>query len=69
MEYSLKNALYIFFFILLTIYFTKPALLFEERSGRKREFGVGFNRDGEKKTLFDMTIIVVVASLISVVAL
>ena len=61
----IKNAFFIFISILLSLYFIKPNWLFEEHSGKRREFGVGFNRDGERKTLFDMTIIVIIVSILA----
>lgn len=67
LEDSVKNAISIFFATFLSIYFVKPALLFDEHSKKRREFGIGFNRDKEKKTLFDLTIVMIVLSVLSVI--
>src|SRR6478609_1498776 len=60
---SLRSSITIFLFIILLIYAIKPPFLFDS-SGKRRPFGLGYTRDHEKKTLFDLTVIVVVISVI-----
>jgi len=64
MESSLKQALIAFLLVFLSIYATKPKWLFEDRTGQRRQFGLGYTRDQEKRTLFDMTVVTVILGII-----
>jgi len=64
MDANLINALTLFIGIMLTLYLIKPVVLFDEDK-RIRQFGVGFNRDKQRKTLFNMTLVVVLAAILS----
>ncbi len=63
METKLRNALTLFVGIMLTLYFIKPMMLFDEEK-RVRQFGVGFNRDKQRKTLFNMTLVTILVAVI-----
>lgn len=58
-----KFAVCSFLALLFGLYIVKPGFLFEDQ-GKRRQFGLGYTRDHEKKTLFDMTVITVFLSLI-----
>lgn len=60
---TLKNAIISFVASMLLIYIFKPRLLFDD-SKRVRQFGVGFNRDKERKTLFNMSVFVIILAII-----
>jgi hypothetical protein len=64
MDSSLQNALVTFLFTFLVIYAIKPSCLFEERTGRPRQFGLGYTRDQEKCTLFNLTIFTIILGII-----
>lgn len=64
MNPALTNALIVYIVALLAIFLTKPRSLFNEKTKRPREFGLGFNRDKEKKTLFSLPVIVVFLAMI-----
>ena len=57
-----KNAIVLYAGVLLILYVLKPRVLFLEQSKRTREFGVGYNRDGEKRTLFSLPSLIPVVS-------
>ena len=59
---NLKNAIISFAASLLLIYLFKPRLLFDDNK-RVRQFGVGFNRDKERKTLFNMSVFVLILAI------
>lgn len=59
---QLKTALLINTLIMLVIWSLKPAFCFNEMSGKRREFGMGYTRDKEKRTLFDITMVTILVS-------
>ena len=69
-DYSkVKTACLIFAICLVFLYVRKPSLMFEEYTQRPRQFGLGFNRDRERRTLFSLSVTVVpIAALAWVIA-
>lgn len=62
----LSKAIYIFIFIILLLYILKPNCLFEEQKRRvPRQFGIGFTRSYEKKTIFNFTTLIVITAILS----
>jgi hypothetical protein len=51
--------LYIILFILL-LYFTKPQFIFKP-NGKPREYGIGVDDEGYKKTLYNLQFIIIIA--------
>jgi hypothetical protein len=58
-----KTPIAAFLICILIVYAMKPFFLFQE-NGRRRQFGIGYNHERERKTLFDMTFMVVIISLV-----
>ncbi len=66
---SLERSMLLFATILITFYILRPRILFDEHTGRPRPFGLGYNRDWQKRTLFSLpTMIPAVACLCWVIA-
>lgn len=61
---NVKNAIPVFFIILLVIYSLKPSLLFNS-DGKLKVHGIGRNSDGTKKTVFSMNNLVIILAFIS----
>jgi len=47
----------------LFLYAIRPKLMFHDGK-KRRAFGLGYDRDREKKTLFDVTVVVMVVAMI-----
>ena len=58
-----KVPITVFLGTILVLYSFKPSFLFED-NGHRRQFGLGYNRDQEKRTLFDLTVTVVIFAFI-----
>lgn len=58
-----KISIATFIAAILILYATKPTFLFED-NGHRRQFGLGYNRDHENKTIFDMTVVVVILAVL-----
>ena len=56
---NLKNAITLFLVCFFLLYYKKPGILFEERTEAVRAFGIGFNRDQERKTLFSLHVVTI----------
>jgi hypothetical protein len=65
----LKNSIGIYIFSICSLYALRPSFLFQDNGQRRRPFGLGYNRDKEKKTLFDMTTMSVVIAIVVAVSL
>ena len=50
-----KNAIGIYIIVFFGVYIIKPKSLFEDRYKKPRQFGIGYSRDNEKKTLFSIS--------------
>lgn len=55
---ALQRSTALFAAILLVIYLTRPRVLFDDSTSRPRPFGLGFNRDSQKRTLFSLSTII-----------
>lgn len=62
----LDNAIIIFIFLTVVIYYIKPTILFRVEGGKYifRDYGMG-KRDGHKRTLFNMQTVVVLLAIFS----
>ena len=63
MDKGLQNALTLFTGIMLTVYVVKPNVLFDEKK-IVRAFGVGFNKEKERKTLFNLQMFVILIAIL-----
>jgi hypothetical protein len=61
---SQQRVLYLLVFIAI-LFYVKPSLLFVP-SGKPREYGVGFDEEGYKKTLYNVQFVIFVAALLLV---
>jgi len=57
---DVRAPLTLFLLSFLALYSLKPNFLFEGK--HRRPFGVGYTRDFEKKTLFDLTVVTILLS-------
>lgn len=55
----------IFTLVLVSVYYIKPRFLFQD-NGKLSEFGVGYTKNNEKRTLFHMIILVFILALLIV---
>ncbi len=55
---ALKNSVLLFSALLILLHVIRPRILFDEQTGRPRPFGLGYNRDSQKRTLFSMSTII-----------
>src|SRR5690349_18094451 len=51
MSNSVKNAIAVFVFLEIILYIAKPRLMFDDR-GNYKPFGIGYDRQLKKRTLF-----------------
>ena len=58
-----KVPLALFLISILALYALKPSFLFQE-NGKRRPFGLGYDRNYERRTLFDMTIMAVLLAMV-----
>ena len=56
---GLQRPLTLFVTIMLAIYVFRPRIMFDEHTLRLRPFGVGYNRDAQKRTLFSLSSMIV----------
>lgn len=60
-----KHSISLYIFIILLIYALRPSPLFSEHGTKsRRPFGIGYNKDYEKKTLFDLGFCSIIISVI-----
>lgn len=64
MKDVLKNSIFMFVTVFLIVYFIKPKVFFQDDKNT-RQFGVGYSRDKEKKTLFSLSIVVPILAIFS----
>ena len=62
---SLRNAFMLYVGMILALYVAKPRLLFDEVTKRPRSFGLGYNRDREKRTLFGLSTTIIPLAVLS----
>ena len=65
MDKNFLDQVLLFIFLFLILLNIEPSFLYDENSGDLRPFGVGYTSDGVKKTLFNMSSMVIILSYIS----
>jgi hypothetical protein len=68
MDARLKNALLLYLATFFIIFLVKPGSMFDKRTKKPLEFGLGFNRDRERKTLFALPVTVPLLAIVCFMA-
>lgn len=66
MTNSVKNAIVIFVVLEIILYIAKPRLMFDDR-GNYKPFGIGYNRQLKKQTLFTFANVTILLSCLTYV--
>jgi len=66
-DYKLRSKIFLLVAIIIFIYIIKPAIMFKP-NGKVREYGLGYDSEGYKKTMYTMQNIILLTTLFMVLS-
>jgi hypothetical protein len=66
-DYKLRSKIFLLISIIIFMYIVKPSIIFKP-NGKIREYGLGYDNEGYKKTMYTMQNIILILALYMIIS-